>query len=43
MAQMEHERIIAALEARDVQTSKAEMDTHLRRAKRSLLADMEKN
>jgi DNA-binding GntR family transcriptional regulator len=40
VAQMEHERIIAALEARDVQTAKAEMDTHLRRAKRSLLADM---
>jgi len=40
VAQEEHERIVAALEARDVQTAKAEMDTHLRRAKRSLLADM---
>ncbi len=39
-AQEEHERIMAALEARDVETAKAEMDAHLRRAKRSLLADM---
>lgn len=41
VAQEEHERIMAALEARDVETAKAEMDAHLRRAKRSLLVDME--
>jgi len=42
VAQEEHERIMVALEARDVETAKAEMDAHLRRAKRSLLADMER-
>jgi DNA-binding GntR family transcriptional regulator len=42
VAQEEHGRIIAALEARDVETVKAEMDAHLRRAKRSLVADMER-
>jgi DNA-binding GntR family transcriptional regulator len=41
VAQEEHERIIAALEAKDAEAAKAEMDAHLRRAKRSLLADME--
>ncbi len=40
VAQAEHERIMAALEANDAETAKAEMDAHLRRAKRSLLADM---
>ena len=40
VAQEEHERIMAALEARDVHTAQAEMDAHLRRAKNSLLADM---
>ena len=39
-AQEEHERIMAALETRDVETAKAEMDTHLRRAAQSLLSDM---
>ena len=42
VAQEEHERIMAALEARDVETAKAEMDAHLRRAKQSLLADIER-
>jgi DNA-binding GntR family transcriptional regulator len=41
VAQEEHERILAALRARDVQTARAEMDAHLQRAKRSLLVDME--
>jgi len=40
VAQEEHERIMAALEARDVETARAEMDTHLRRASQSLLADL---
>ena len=40
LAQEEHERLMAALEARDVEASKAEMDAHLRRAMRSLLDDM---
>ncbi len=40
VAQEEHERIIAALETRDVEATKAEMDAHLRRAKHSILADM---
>jgi len=42
VAQEEHGRIMAALEARDVETAKAEMDAHLRRAKQSLLADIER-
>lgn len=41
LAQEEHERLMVALETKDVETAKAEMDAHLRRAKRSLLADME--
>ena len=41
VAQEEHERIMAALEARDVEAAKSEMDAHLRRATQSLLADME--
>ena len=40
IAQEEHERIMAALEARDAERARAEMDAHLRRAQRSLLADM---
>jgi DNA-binding GntR family transcriptional regulator len=40
IAQEEHERIMAALEAGDVRTAQAEMDAHLRRAQQSLLADM---
>jgi DNA-binding GntR family transcriptional regulator len=41
IAQNEHERIIAALAARDKEEAKAVMDTHLRRAKRSLMKDMD--
>ena len=41
LAQEEHQRLMAALETRDAEHAKAEMDVHLRRAKRSLLADME--
>jgi DNA-binding GntR family transcriptional regulator len=40
IAQQEHERILSALEARDVKMARAEMDSHLRRAKQSLLNDM---
>jgi len=40
VAQEEHERIMAALEVKDVERAKAEMDAHLRRATRSLLADL---
>lgn len=39
-AQLEHDRIMAALEARDGDTAAAELDAHLRRATRSILADM---
>ena len=39
-AQMEHQRLVAALEAGDVERAKSEMDAHLQRAKRSLLRDM---
>jgi DNA-binding GntR family transcriptional regulator len=39
-AQQEHERIMAALKARDSGAAKAEIDGHLKRAKRSILADM---
>ena len=42
LAQEEHERLMAAMKTRDVQTAKAEMGAHLVRAKRSLLADMGK-
>jgi DNA-binding GntR family transcriptional regulator len=41
IAQQEHERILSALEARDVEKARAEMDTHLKRAKQSLLNDMD--
>ncbi len=41
LAEEEHKRIIAALEARDAETAQAEMGIHLMRAKRSILADME--
>lgn len=40
VAQVEHERIMTALEARDAATASAEMEAHLERAKRSLLDDM---
>jgi DNA-binding GntR family transcriptional regulator len=40
VAQAEHERIIDALEARNADAVMAELDAHLRRAKRSLLTDM---
>jgi len=40
VAQEEHERIMSALEVRDVETARTEMDVHLRRAKRSILDDM---
>ena len=40
-AQEEHQRIMAALDGRDVAAARAVMDEHLRRAKRSILADME--
>lgn len=43
IAQEEHERIMTALEARDAETTKAELDAHLRRAKRSLLTEMKSN
>lgn len=38
--QQEHERILAAFKARDVQAAKTAMDAHLRRAAKTLLADM---
>jgi DNA-binding GntR family transcriptional regulator len=41
VAQEEHMRIMVALEARDVEVARAEMDAHLKRAERSLLDDME--
>jgi DNA-binding GntR family transcriptional regulator len=41
VAQDEHRRIMAALDARDTQTVRAVLDAHLRRAERSLLDDME--
>jgi DNA-binding GntR family transcriptional regulator len=41
LAQEEHVRIMAALEGRDIEIAKSEMDSHLRRARRSLLDDME--
>lgn len=41
LAQAEHVRILDAVSARDVERARAEMDAHLRRAKRSLLRDME--
>jgi DNA-binding GntR family transcriptional regulator len=40
VAQGEHQRLMAALEARDIERAKREMDAHLRRAKRSLLNDL---
>lgn len=40
LAQEEHERIMAALEARDRVQAQREMAAHLERAKRSLLTDM---
>ena len=40
VAQEEHEHLMAALEARDAEAAKAELDDHLRRAQRSLLDDM---
>ncbi len=42
VAQLEHERIMAALWARDVETAAAEMAAHLERAALSLLSDMER-
>ncbi len=39
-AQTEHELILAALKARDVEAAKMAMDAHLLRAKRSLLEDI---
>jgi len=41
VAQEEHIRIMGALEARDGEVARAEMDAHLKRAERSLLNDME--
>jgi DNA-binding GntR family transcriptional regulator len=38
--QQEHERIMAAFQARDAKAAKAAMDAHLRRAAKTLLADM---
>jgi DNA-binding GntR family transcriptional regulator len=38
--QQEHERILAAFEARDAEAVKATMDAHLRRAAKTLLTDM---
>lgn len=38
--QQEHERIMAAFAARDVEEAKAALDAHLRRAAKTLLADM---
>lgn len=40
IAQTEHERIMAALWARDGEAAAEEMDAHLKRAARSLLGDM---
>jgi DNA-binding GntR family transcriptional regulator len=41
-AQHEHERILAALEARKAESAKAELDAHLKRANQSILADMKR-
>lgn len=38
--QQEHERIMAAIEARDAEAAGAAMNAHLRRAAKTLLADM---
>ena len=38
--QQEHERIVAAFKAHDVEAAKAAMDAHLRRAAKTLLTDM---
>jgi DNA-binding GntR family transcriptional regulator len=38
--QQEHERILAAFQARDPQEAKAAMDAHLRRSAQTLLADI---
>lgn len=38
--QQEHERIMTAFAARDVKAAKAALDAHLRRAAKTLLADM---
>jgi GntR family transcriptional regulator, rspAB operon transcriptional repressor len=40
IAQEEHERIMTALEARDMEAAGKAMDAHLQRAKRSILDDM---
>ena len=40
VAQEEHERIIAALESKDVRLAQLEVSAHLQRAKRSLVEDM---
>lgn len=39
--QREHDEIVRALEARDVEALKAAVDHHLRRAKQSLIADLQ--
>jgi GntR family transcriptional regulator, rspAB operon transcriptional repressor len=41
LTQEEHVRIIEALECRDTRAAMSEIDAHLKRAKRSLLNDME--
>ena len=41
LAQSEHERILAAIEAHDGLTARREADYHLERACRSLMSDLQ--